>query len=378
MTRPVVLLTALDVEYRAVRERLAELNTELERGTRYEVGHLPETTIRVVLGLTGKGNHSSAVLTERAIRKFSPVAVLFVGVAGSLWDGMHRGDIIVATHAQTYHGATSERDGTHARPRSWETGHGLAQAAAHVARSADWAAGPSEAGAPQVHRGPIVSGEVVQNSQTSRDAEWIRHHFNDAMAIEMEAAGVAQAGHLSGVPVAIVRGVSDRADGTKTTSADRQWQPRAAANAAAFAVRLAAEIGNDQEDSVDHQDKGSVNRHGVHNHATGIVGIQSGSVTGSSVQIGTGSQSAGGTGLAAELAALRVAVERERSAGTLDGPTAEAAHVDIDVAEKALGAGPEGKGVLVTALKRLRGLVAEVAGLAVGVAALLTAANALP
>jgi nucleoside phosphorylase len=58
----------------------------------------------------------------------------------------------------------------------------------------------------------------------------------------MEAAGVAQAGHLNGSPVAIVRGISDRADGTKTTSGDGTWQPQAAANAAAFAVRLAEEL----------------------------------------------------------------------------------------------------------------------------------------
>lgn len=378
MTRAVVLLTALDIEYRAVRERLVELRTEHERGTRYEVGRVPGATVRVVLGLTGKGNHTSAVLTERAIRRFSPAAVLFVGVAGSLWDGMHRGDVVVATHAQAYHGATSEDDGAHARPRSWETGHGLAQAAAYVARCADWAAGPSEAGIAQVRTGPIVSGEVVQNSRTSDGAQWIRHHFNDAMAIEMEAAGVAQACHLSGVPVAVVRGISDRADGTKTSSADGVWQPRAAANAAAFAVRLVTEMGNDEEDAVDQQDVGPVDWRGVHNHASGIVGIQAGTVTGNSVQIGTGPQSTGGTDMAAELAALRLAISREHSAGTLDGPTAEAAQTDVDAAEQALDAGPEGKSILITALKRLRGLVAEVAALAVGVAALLAAANALP
>ena len=47
----------------------------------------------------------------------------------------------------------------------------------------------------------------------------------DALAIEMEAAGVAQAGHLNGAAVGIVRGISDRADGTKASDTyhDAEW-----------------------------------------------------------------------------------------------------------------------------------------------------------
>lgn len=375
---PVVLLSALDLEYAAVREHVVDLRTEVERGTRYETGRLPRTGTEVVLGVTGKGNNNSAVLTERAVRRFSPRAVLFVGVAGALWDGIHRGDVVVATHAQAYHGATSEDDATSARPRSWETGHGLAQAAAHVARAADWAVGPSEAGPARVRTGPIVSGEVVQNSRTSGAAEWLRDHFNDAVAIEMEAAGVAQACHLSGVPVAVVRGISDLADGTKDSAEDSRWQPRAAANAAAFAVRLAEEI-DDEEDAVAHQNEGRAERGAVHNVAHGIVGIQAGGkVSRSRVHIDAGSPVGQGADLAADLAALRVAVARERSTGQLDKPTADAAEAELDAAQGALDDAPADKGVFVTALKRLRGLVADVAGLAIAVAALIAAAHGLP
>ncbi|RLV73754.1 hypothetical protein [Streptomyces rapamycinicus] len=48
--------------------------------------------------------------------------------------------------------------------------------------------------------------------------------------------------HLSGLPVGIIRGISDRADGTKNGAEDRERQPRAAANAAAFAVRLSTNL----------------------------------------------------------------------------------------------------------------------------------------
>ena len=43
--------------------------------------------------------------------------------------------------------------------------------------------------------------------------QWLREHYNDAVAVEMEAAGVAQAGHLNdGLPAIMVRGISDYAD----------------------------------------------------------------------------------------------------------------------------------------------------------------------
>lgn len=55
----------------------------------------------------------------------------------------------------------------------------------------------------------------------------------------MEAAGVAQAAHLNdSLPVVVVRGISDRADGGKVAADGAGWQPRAVINAAAFAVAL--------------------------------------------------------------------------------------------------------------------------------------------
>lgn len=168
---------------------------------------------------------------------------MFVGVAGALWETARLGDVVMATHVYAYHGGTGEDDGLKARPRVWEVAHGIFQLGSHLARVNDWAdETPGRGRAPEVRFGAIAAGEIVQNTKISTEARWIRQHCNDALAIEMEAAGVAQAGHLNGAPVAIIRGISDRADGTKSSAADRNWQPRAAANAAAFATRLAVEL----------------------------------------------------------------------------------------------------------------------------------------
>ena len=156
---------------------------------------------------------------------------------------------MVATRVYAYHGGTSEDDGLKSRPRAWETSHAAEQIARHIKRSGGWIRGlPDRDAVPQVHFGAIAAGEVVLNSQVSGHAQWIRQNYNDAFAIEMEGAGVAQAGHLNGaLPVVVIRGISDRADGTKEITDRARWQERAVANAAAFAMALAEEIAAEDE-----------------------------------------------------------------------------------------------------------------------------------
>lgn len=376
----VVILTALNLEYEAVLARLVNPRFYRHKGTLFEVGALRGTRCRIALGLTGKGNNAAGILATRAIEQFSPVAVVFVGVAGALWDATPLGDVVVATRVYAYHGGTSEDDGLKARPQSWEVPHGVAQLAAHLARAGDWVhAPPASTRTPKVHFGPVAAGEIVHNSRISYEAKWIRQHYNDALAIEMEAAGVAQAGHLSGSPVAIVRGISDKADGTKTTSEDGTWQPRAAANAAAFAVRLARELITEREQIAMHEAYSARGRGSVHNVAFGQVGIQAAQVTGSPVWMGTApATTATATDLIAELAAFGDHLRRAHGAGDLDDATYEEAGAEIDTARAALKAdSPQDKKRSVLALKKVRGLVADVTDLATKVVALIAAVNGL-
>ncbi|KJK42827.1 purine phosphorylase [Lentzea aerocolonigenes] len=356
----VVMLTAFNLEYEAVRRKLTGRRIELhERGTRFEVGTLEGTTCEVALVLTGKGNSPAATLVERAVQQFSPVAVMFVGVAGALW-GTPLGDVVVATHVYAYHGGTSDDDGLKARPRVWETSHEIAQLAAHLAREGEWNERP------KVHFGAVAAGEIVQNSRTSAEAAWIRAHYNDAVAIEMEAAGVAQAGHLSGAPVAIIRGISDHADGTKATDEDRKWQPVAAENAARFAAQLAEHlVAQRTERTVAERTAGPR----ISNVAHGPVGIQGSTVTGSTVTMNVGTGTPASVDLAAELRTFRGLLACERAAGNLDELTYEAARAELDLADRSAG-GREA----VLPLKRLRGLIAELPELAATLAAVITAA----
>ncbi|MEU6315026.1 5'-methylthioadenosine/S-adenosylhomocysteine nucleosidase [Streptomyces sp. NPDC047014] len=380
----VVILTALNLEYQAVRRKMTGPEVHLHgRGTRFEVGAVEGTSCRIALAVTQKGNHSAAVLAERAIQEFSPVAVLFVGVAGALWETARLGDVVMATHVYAYHGGTSEDDGLKARPRVWEAPHAISQLGSHLARANNWADDTTgEGSAPQVRFGAIAAGEIVQNSKISAEARWIRQHYNDALAIEMEAAGVAQAGHLNGAPVAIIRGISDRADGTKSSAEDRNWQPRAAANAAAFATQLAVELVKEQTQMTTpwtgRTPSGDRRAEHISNVAHGsTVGIMGGSVRNSSVHLGTGPKATSGPkDLVAELDGFRLHLIRHHAEGALDDDTCREALADLDSARRTARENThESSKRTAMTLKRLRGLIADCPALVAELAPLVAAAG---
>jgi nucleoside phosphorylase len=247
--RVAVVLTALEVEYNAVRAHLTDPTPVLHRtGTLFELGTLPGCRRRVALAVLGEGNQTAAVVAERAATLFRPDLVLFAGVAGALHDDLALGDIVVGTRVYAYHSGQDTPDGFQARPRSWDTPHRLEQRARYASRAGRWRqllADPSAP--PSVHFRPIAAGEVVVTTAHSSHASILRTYYGDAAAIEMEGAGLARAAHLhDALPALVVRGISDYADDRKHSMDRAGWQRIAAANAAAFALGLVADLPLDE------------------------------------------------------------------------------------------------------------------------------------
>src|SRR5262249_54979373 len=75
----VVILSALELEYKEVRAQVSELRlAQHDAGTVFEVGVLPGRAGTIAMAVTGPGIQAAAVVTERAITTFRPRAVLFV------------------------------------------------------------------------------------------------------------------------------------------------------------------------------------------------------------------------------------------------------------------------------------------------------------
>ncbi|KAH0433907.1 nacht and wd domain protein [Colletotrichum camelliae] len=90
----------------------------------------------------------------------------------------------------------------------------------------------------RVWYGPIGSGEKLMKNGRQRDE--LRDKYN-IIGLEMEAAGT-----MNRIPVGVIRGVCDYADEHK----NKQWQPYAAAMAAAYAKAVLREIHTDGQDSL--------------------------------------------------------------------------------------------------------------------------------
>ncbi|MFF0226749.1 5'-methylthioadenosine/S-adenosylhomocysteine nucleosidase [Streptomyces sp. NPDC004629] len=231
-TPPTVLvLTALALEYAAVRAHVTERRERVHAGgTRVEVGRLPGCSWQVVTAELGEGARTAAALTGPLIDWLRPRAVLFVGVAGALKDDVALGDVVVGTKVYAVHGGKQTPDGLLVRPEAWFGSNALVQAARSAVRDMPGV---------RVHFKPIASGDVVLADAASGVARQLREHYNDAAAIETEGSGAVHAAHLSGqVDALVIRGISDRADADKQRADAAGSQERAAARAAAVAVAV--------------------------------------------------------------------------------------------------------------------------------------------
>ncbi len=243
----VVVLTALQVEYEAVRRHLTDIREdELPHGTLADVGRVPGLNWDVALVETGPTNTRAALVTQPAIEYFDAAAVLFVGVAGALADDVRLGDVVVARKVYGYHGGRESVDGFAARPDAWEPSHDMDQLVRSARRNRPWAflaPGAPPAQEPRVHFEPIASGDVLIGFRDSETVRRIRRHYNDAVAVDMESHGVTHAARMHRTVRALsIRGISDHADASKATADAGGSQETASRHAAAFALRVLRDL----------------------------------------------------------------------------------------------------------------------------------------
>ncbi|MFH8370048.1 hypothetical protein [Streptomyces sp. NPDC018031] len=242
----VVVLTALEVEYRAVRAHLHRPRTLApERGSLFEVGTFRDGASErpVALHMTGPGNPAAAVTADRAIGLFAPRAVLFVGVAGGVKD-VALGDVVAAESVYDYETGKDTERGFRPRMKTHHAAYGLVQLARLVAAADDWRRriGGSAGEQPRALVKPIAAGGRVVAHERSRTGRRLALGAGDAVAVDMEGFGFLTGAHLDRRAEALViRGISDLL-GDKSEDHDDHWQPLASRHAAAFAFELISRL----------------------------------------------------------------------------------------------------------------------------------------
>ena len=130
-----VILTALPVEYEAIRNHLNNIVEEIHSvGTIYEKGIF--LSWNVLIAEIGPGNEGAAMEVERAIQFFDPDIILFVGIAGGIKD-VTIGDVVAAKEIYHYESGKVKED-FYSRPKIGKSTHFIVQRAIAEAKKRDW------------------------------------------------------------------------------------------------------------------------------------------------------------------------------------------------------------------------------------------------
>jgi len=214
----------------ALHEEIADLLAAMDPGAAvhriamrdFHVGTLWGTPCVIALSRIGKV--AAAATASIVIREFQVSRVIFTGLAGGLRADVDVGDVVVAHSLMQHDMDARPLFGQHEVPllgrMCFESDAGLSKLLQDGAEdfvrgrgTADHMAG-GVAGAvraqPRVHAGLIATGDVFVSR--AEEAQALRRRLPDALCVEMEGAAMAQVCYEFGIPFAVMRVISDRAD----------------------------------------------------------------------------------------------------------------------------------------------------------------------
>jgi adenosylhomocysteine nucleosidase len=215
------LVSAMHEELAAVLARMPDERKTVVAGREFWIGHWHGHEVVAVLSRIGKV--AAATTATVLIERFGVNRMVFTGVAGGLAEQVRVGDVVVANQFVQH-----DMDASPLFPRYEVPLTGITHFPADpVLRDALLAAAPLaiqdlvqtlpreqwlhiDFEQACVHQGLVVSGDRFV-SQSAESIE-LQQRLPNALAVEMEGAALAQVCHAYGIPLAVVRTLSDRAD----------------------------------------------------------------------------------------------------------------------------------------------------------------------
>ncbi|KHT61736.1 5'-methylthioadenosine nucleosidase [Photobacterium gaetbulicola] len=222
------IIGAMEQEVAILKDQLTNRETHNKAGCTFYTGTLNGAD--VVLLQSGIGKVAAAVGTAVLLEIFQPDAVLNTGSAGGFDSSLNVGDVVISTEVR-YHDADVTAFG-------YEIGQ-MAQQPAAFASDAKLMDTAEQALATMADthavRGLICTGDAFVCSAEKQ--AFIRDNFPSVIAVEMEAAAIAQACHQFQVPFVVVRAISDVADKESPMSFE-EFLPVAAQSSSVMVAKM--------------------------------------------------------------------------------------------------------------------------------------------
>jgi nucleoside phosphorylase len=216
----VVILTAIQEEYKAVRSHLDNVVDNDKDDIGYESGifnYYNKPIAKVVIRECGPTNSRAAQETQTAIYNFKPDCIFFVGIAGSRKpQDFAVGDVIFPKKIYSYESGKAEKGKFSARPDFAKSTLSLFEKAKKERSKDDWKTlikGDWDLKI-KADIGIVASGEQLIDHYDSDIGKIITDHYNDTQVVEMEGFGFAdvasrQGGSNDKIKFGVVRGISD-------------------------------------------------------------------------------------------------------------------------------------------------------------------------
>ena len=197
------IIGAMTVEIEGIRASMTEKSEKIISGVTYVSGKLGKN--EVVTAVCGIGKVFAAICTQTMILEFKPDVIINTGVAGSLSSELNVCDIAVAGNVVQHDMDTSPLGD----PKGLISGINVIYFEADKKASALLSDIARENGINTV-LGTIASGDQFIASKEVKNA--IVSEFG-AIACEMEGASIGHVCYVNKVPFAVLRAISDKADG---------------------------------------------------------------------------------------------------------------------------------------------------------------------
>ena len=221
------IIGAMEGEVASIISRLEDKASENISGILFYTGRLYGK--RVAVAKCGIGKVFAAICTEAMILKYSPRLIVNTGVGGALDKSLRPLDIVFATRLVQHDMDTSALGD----PKGLVSGINMIYFDADT-RAVEILSGAAERLGVGYKTGVIASGDrfVAESSDKARIVE----DFG-ASACEMEGAAVAQVAFVNATAFAVVRAISDSADGDASMDY-MTFLPRAAEISTALTLSL--------------------------------------------------------------------------------------------------------------------------------------------